>query len=300
MPVRTAAILLALVLIAMTAAMASSPAPPAGLLPESAAGWRLAETASFDRTDLFSYIDGGAEVYLAYAFRRVWVGTYRAAGRPSIAVELYDMATSDDAYGVLSVDPTGERIAIGSQARYGAGLLRFCKGRWFVRALADEENPQTRAAVTTLGKQVAAAVKEQAPPPALLKLLPAAGLIPDTTTFLHTRITLNQLYYLGEGNPLRLGPETSGALASYRVGSTQVKLLLIAYPSAKAARAARDSFAEQYLKASPALKGPVLRRLADGTYAGVYVQEARLLTVLEAKSAQAVGALLSRARFVSR
>jgi len=300
MSVGTAPIILALVLVAMTAAMAGSPAPPAGLLPEAAAGWRLVEIASFDRTDLFSYIDGGAEVYLAYAFRRVWVGTYRAEGRPAIAVEVYDMATSDDAYGVLSVDPTGERVAIGSSARYGAGLLRFCKGRWFVRVLADQENLQTRAAVTMLGKQVAAAVTEEAPPPALLKLLPAAGLIPDTTTFFHTHITLNQLCYLGEGNPLRLGPETSGALASYRVGSTQAKLLLIAYPSAKAARAARDSFVEQYLKANPAPKGPVLRRLADGTYAGVYMQEARLLTVLGAKSAQAAGALLSRAHLMSR
>ena len=43
-------------------------------LPDQVGAWRVAEAdATYDRETLYDYMNGGAEVYLSYDFRRVWV-----------------------------------------------------------------------------------------------------------------------------------------------------------------------------------------------------------------------------------
>jgi hypothetical protein len=283
--------LLALVLCAQAAAAA---APLAERLPTAAGAWRPGETTTFDRTNLFSFIDGGAEVYFAYGFRRAWVVSYRALEQPEIGLELYDMTAPDDAYGVLSVDLTGEHVSVGSLARYGAGLLRFCKGPWFVRVLAERETPATRTAVLDLGKAVAAAIPEEAPPPALLRALPAQGLLPDSATFFHTQVTLNQLYYLAEGNLLGLGPEVQAATACYRARGGEARVVVVKYPASEQARVARDRFVTRYLEAKVTASDPVVRKTENKTFAGALAAPPYLLIALEAPGAASAKTLLTR------
>lgn len=271
---------------------AGSPPP----LPDSISGWHLAERTSFDRTTLFRFIDGGAEVYLAYAFRQVWVATYERPRSPRIAVEVYDMGVPADAYGVLSLDLTGEEVAAGSAARYGAGLLRFWKDRWFVRVLAERESAALREAVLALGAQVARAIPGEAPPPALLRRLPQQGLRPETAAYFHTRMTLNQLYYLADENLLLLGADTEAALADYRWGEERAKLLLVRYPDGARCRRARQGFLRGHLDLTGALPAddPVIVVLEDKRFVGVMAAAPYLVLALEAGSEQSARELLRR------
>jgi len=280
--------------VALALAVGPSAGPPT-LFPCSASTRQLMHRETFDRSDLFDFIDGGAEVYLAYGFQRVWVSYYRGPDRPEIAAEAYDMGTSDDAYGVLSVDPTGEHVAVGSLARYGAGLLRFCKGRWFVRVLAERETAETRAAVLDLGRRIAEAIPDQAPAPQLLALLPSEGLLPDSATYFHTQMTLNQLYYLSQENWLGLSPETEAVLADYSVAGGEARLLVVRYPTTARRRAAWKAFTNRYLEVADAQERRVVGQVEGGQFVAVHSADLHLVCVFEAAEASAAAALLDSA-----
>lgn len=55
------------------------------LLPEEVNGWKLnKKEQSFTPINLFSYIDGAAELYLSYGFRGLHVRGFEKPGLPSI------------------------------------------------------------------------------------------------------------------------------------------------------------------------------------------------------------------------
>ncbi len=267
------------------------------LLPDETAGWRAAERFTFDRTNLFDFIDGGAEVYLAYNFRQVSVVTYNKEDSPQIAAEAYDMGNAYDAFGVLSVDLTGEKAPVGSEARYGAGLLRFCKGRWFVRILAEQETDQTRSAVFDLGHRIADTITEDSPRPRILSALPMKSLLPDSITYFHTKTTLNQLYYLADDNILLLGPETEAVIADYRAGDSRIKLLIISYRDRKKCLKAWQSFRSLYLhdKSNASSEAQLIRGIEKERFVGLTQHGSYLIVVLDAPASSAAKDLLEAA-----
>ncbi len=280
------------VLLLLAVGAGSPPAPT--LFPGEIAGRRPTGGATFGRSDLFDFIDGGAEMYLAYGFRRVWVRFYRAEGKPEIGAEAYDMGSAEEAYGVLSVDPTGEHVEVGSVARYGAGLLRFCKGRWFVRVLAERETAETREAVLALGREMAGAIEEESATPELVSALPREGLQPDTTTYFHTQVTLNQLYYLSEENLLGLGPKVEAVIADYETGAGEAKLLIVRYPSAERCLEAREAFLRGYLNSEGAGEGALVARVEGERFVGVAAAPPHLVLALDGSEESSVRGLLDR------
>ena len=94
---------------------------------------------SKDSSNIFDYMNGAGELYLAYGFDHLEVYEYTADDQDSILVEVYVMNTSDDAFGLLSLDWGGEPVTLQStpsfqsnpavappyRALYGMGLLRI-------------------------------------------------------------------------------------------------------------------------------------------------------------------------------
>ncbi len=87
-------------------APAFTPRPPASAgLPEAVGAWRLSGAPRVLLPDqLYEYMDGGADLYLGYRFKRLELREYAAPDRDPIVVEAYRMETPDDAYGLLSLD----------------------------------------------------------------------------------------------------------------------------------------------------------------------------------------------------
>jgi hypothetical protein len=205
------------------------------------------------------------------------------------------MGSGEDAYGVLSVDPTGEHVEVGELARYGAGLLRFARGRWFVRVLAERETAETRAAVLAIGVEMADAIAGRSAPPDMLRLLPPDALQPDSATYFHTQVTLNQLYFLSNENLLSLGPETKAVMADYCAGEGEAKLLVVRYPSAARCSAARDALLEKYFECARPWPQPAITCIEDGGFAGVEARPPHLVAVFDAPSAASAEDLLVEA-----
>ena len=209
------------------------------------AGWRMqGKPAAYTRATLFDYIDGGADFYLAYGFKRAVVAGYTGANDAKVTVELYDMGSSADAFGVFSHEQAEESPPVGQESSYAGGLLTFWKDSLFARLFADRETPQTREAILKLGKAVSASVRARggAPPagqkPALLRLLPTSGLARRSVRYLHTETSLNSVLYL-PGNPLGLNSKTEVAYGEYpRAGGAPAKVAVVQYPTIERARAA--------------------------------------------------------------
>lgn len=83
-------------------------------LPLEAAGWKWdGKDLNYNRRTIFDYIDGAGELYLAYNFQAVRVRRFEKSGQPSIIAELFDMGSSEDAYGVFSFERQDEDAGIG-------------------------------------------------------------------------------------------------------------------------------------------------------------------------------------------
>ncbi len=225
-----------------------SAADLASLLPDSVAGWRLqGKPASYTRDTLFDYIDGGADFYLGYGFRRVLVAEYTGFGAEKITAELYDMGSSHDAFGVFAHDRSPTGPAVGQESSWAGGLLTFWKARLFARLFSDRDSERAREAILRLGKAISTALRATGRKPPLVRLLPAAGLAPASVRYLHTDTALNSLVYL-PGNPLQLGHDTNLAYGEYpqaaakhpQAGGKPVKFAVVAYPDGPRAR---DAFA---------------------------------------------------------
>ena len=97
---------------------------PKIILPSEVGGWKWdGKDMKYNSRTLFDYIDGAAELYLAYGFQNLVVRRFEKPGQPSIMAELYEMATSEDAYGVFSFEHQDEPVGIGQGSEFGGGLL---------------------------------------------------------------------------------------------------------------------------------------------------------------------------------
>jgi len=251
-------------------------------LPTEISGWR-AENGDriFDERTIFSYIDGAGELYRAYNMQNCLSRRYVKKGETNIILDVFDMGTSEDAFGVFTHDTDGDRIDIGQDARYRPGWLSFWQNRFYVSIYLEEESAAAEKAVKALGKLVASAAGESGSRPQHLNLLPQAGLDVGSIRYLHHPMVLNYHYYLFDKNILHLSPLTDAILASYRRSGEQAQLLLISYPKTLTARNALAGFREHYL---PDADSGGLARLENGKWSAVALYDRLLTIVLEADS----------------
>jgi hypothetical protein len=261
-----------------------------GSLPRQVSGWAAeGRDRFFDDNTIFDYIDGSGEVYRAYNLRGCLSRTYSKADAPAIVLDMFDMGSAADAFGVFTHDTDGEVVAVGQDGRWRPGWLNFWKDRFFVSITVQEENAPAFGAALELGRQVAARIPKEGPRPKLLERLPPKGLQIGTIRFLHHPVVLNYHFYLSDENILELSPRTDAVLATYQAESGGARLLLVQYPDARTARTAAENVRRHYL---PDADADGTARLEDGKYAAARLTDRRLAMVLEASSRESAVNLL--------
>jgi len=279
------------------AAAADAGADIARFLPNEIAGWKPSrEDRAFTRDTIFEYLDGGGETYLGYGFRRLLVREYvDAAGSPLVA-EIYDMASEADAYGIFSDDPDGEGVPVGREAIYGGGLLRFWKGPYFVRLLAEKETGETKSVLLGLGLRIAAAIPQGGSKPALLGCLPLERLEKKSVRYFHKQVSLNAHYYLADENVLLLDEGTEVALARYKAGWGKAMLLVCRYQIAADARRAYLKFRHAYFSpGGDPTAGRTVEMIENGEFAGARLTGPFLILVFESLDQESCESLLRSA-----
>lgn len=245
------------------------------ILPKTVGLWTRPDSPRLvEAKNIFDYMDGAGELYLGYCFNHLEVYEYLAQSQKDIIVELYFMKSSDDAFGLLSLDWGGESVDLAPSspekaasalstwptALYGEGLLRLWSDNIYARVMAYQETPESKETVLALGRAIAKD-RHNPPRPELLKSLPKSfqpnwTLRQDRASFFRTHLVLNSLYYLGQENMLDLDLISEAVTAPYErkdpSGSqTRLQFLLVRYADEKRARKALAHFHRDYLPEQP-------------------------------------------------
>ncbi len=220
----------------------------ADLLPKEVHGWKAEERDElYDPQTIFDYIDGAGEVYRSYNFKLLLARHFSKEGQSDIIVDLFDMGSSSDAFGVFTHDLEGEETGIGQGSTYKGGLLSFWKDRFFVSVYAEEETEEVKRALHALGQAVSAAIAKEGKKPEVASLLPAERLAEKSVHYFHNHLILNYHFYVSEENILLLDQKTEVVLGIYKEKSEKYCLLLIRYPDAGKASVVFKNFAEAYM-----------------------------------------------------
>jgi hypothetical protein len=260
-------------------------------LPDGAAGWKaVGPPDRYDPQTIFQYIDGHGEVYLAYGMAACDARRYAGpAGEGDVVVDVFEMASPADAFGVFTHSREGEPVDVGQGASFGFGTLSFWKGRHFVSVSAEQESERAGAAVLALGRSVAAAIADTGPPPALVSRLPKAGLDEASLVYLRHPRLLEAHVPVGPDNPLGVGPWAPAVTGRYSVGGGTADLVVVEYADAAAAEAAAASFARGFLD------GEQPARRSDGWCAASRLDDHVRAYALRAPSREAALTLLAEA-----
>jgi hypothetical protein len=218
--------------------------------PAAAEGWKWdGKEEIYGSRAIFDYMDGAGEVYLAYNFKNLMVRQFERTGYPHIIAELYDMGSSNDAYGIFSLERQDEDAGIGQGSEFGGGLLRFWKGKFFVSVYADGEGPEVGQTILSLGRAIADSIQVTGQAPKLIGALPDGemGFVEKSIRYLHSPVLLNQRFFIATRNILNLNPKTEVILSQYLRSGKKIHLLLVRYPDGKEAEAALQSFKRAYM-----------------------------------------------------
>ncbi len=265
-----------------------------GLLPIKIEEYKAGGKDEFyDLIGAFKYMDGAAELYRCYNFKRLMVRRYLKTNYPPILIELFDMGSSEDAFGIFSYQTDEEEVGIGQGSDYGGGLLRFWKGRYFVNIFAERETPETKRDILIFGKTIEENIKKEGKKPKLIQFLPEEGLSERSIRYFHHHQILNHHYFISHENILNLGAKTNGVLATYPSNESKAKtlLLLIQYLEPHEARKSFNRFIKTYLPEAP--KSHTVKT-ENGRWTSVRLHQRYLLVVFDAPSQEKAEELIEK------
>ncbi len=258
------------------------------LLPDRIDAWNRSDsTDSYDRETIFDYINGAGEVYRSYAFSEVVVARYSAGERSDVLVELFDMGTPDDAYGVFSYAREEEEAGIGGGYEHKGDVLCFWQNRYYVCLAMDDPTLGSDADLTEMAGAISELLPAESIRPNLIDVVPPEGLVHLSERYFHLHQSLNYYYYLARDNLLNLGAETDVVFARYQPGATY--LAVVRYETESHAAGALVSFKAGYM---PDAGSADMQMTENGKFVMCRQTDRYVVVVLDAESESAAETLL--------
>ena len=161
------------------------------------------------------------DLYYAYGFERQAEVEYQApqfGSKPLILLEIFDMGTPENAFGIYSFY-TYPRMTfewVGAKAMLSGGYLRFAKGKYFVQIEGYEFATGIREGMIALAKAVAAQIEDPPPKPRILALLPNNKKIHGSTKLFRSNWALSQIYSTSPADVPQLADTALGVSAYYQ------------------------------------------------------------------------------------
>jgi len=139
-------------------------------------GWTTKDAPQhYKGEDLFTYIDGGAEIYHEYGFKQVLAQDYADAAGKTVAVEIFEMAHPDAAFGMYTFKSSGKgrRAGLGVDSQIEDYYLNFWKGPLLATVTGFDESLASLDGISKIAKAIDEKIRETAPRPPLVSRLPA-------------------------------------------------------------------------------------------------------------------------------
>jgi hypothetical protein len=194
------------------------------------------ELEVYDSETIFQLVNGQADAFFVYGFEQVAVRAYSDAAGDQLIVQIWQVATPADAYGLFTMGRAGSPAEIGNEGDSEPGRrLSFWQDHYTVHIGARQRVDD--ALLWDFAESVSAALPQGGEPPPLVNKLPQNKLKPREFIFFHEELSIQDRVWLGGENILDLSHDTNGMIATYEVDDALIYLLLIEYPTAGQASA---------------------------------------------------------------
>ena len=205
------------------------------------------------------------ELFYAYGFQQqaeVEYETPRFGSKPLILLEIFDMGTPENAFGIYNFHsyPQVKFEWVGSKAILSGGYLRFSKGKYFIQIEGYEFATGIREAMVLLAKGIAARIKDAAPKPQILNLLPS-NKVSGSIKLFRSNWVLRQIYSTLPVNVPQLSDTALGISARYRDNTDSKNwmdaqiVFIIRFPNAAAAKSAYTVYRDAVIKGAVPFEG---------------------------------------------
>jgi hypothetical protein len=253
----------------------------AALLPAAPEFFGKSEApAKFYSSDLYRYIDGGADAYLDCGLVAMIHREFKAV-TVDLTVDIYDMGDPLRAFGIYSAERSPDYlfIPIGAEGHVDIGSLGFLQGNYYVKLQAFGDNDRTPPVLESAAKSIVARIGPAGKVPQPVAWFPAAAQVPAS-----------QKYVVKA--PLGYDFLAPAATAIYRFDGKDTTVLASRAPTAdeaasRLARLKADVARSGTVTAAPGLPGEVWRstRPPDGDM--VFFARGRYVVVVQAPPADA-------------
>jgi hypothetical protein len=181
----------------------------------------------FYSSDLYEYMDGGADIYHVYGVVAV-AHQESNTGKTAITADIFDMGDPLKAFGIYAAErsPDYHFVAVGAEGYREQGLLNFLQDRYYVKLSGSGDLAKFAAAVSAKiggGRSL----------PAVLDLLPPENRVPRSEQY---------LVQAPEGHEF-LAPALS---AEYVLGGRKTKVLISIAANAQEANGRVERLKQHY------------------------------------------------------
>jgi hypothetical protein len=186
------AILLALLLLISVRCVClwAADTPIENILPQESfsSGWAMEDKVKrYTADNLYTYINGEAEMYMPFGFQILGTALYVKAGNPdaALAADVYKMGSPLDAFGIYSYyrDPEAEDARVGSEGFVDESQLMFYKDQYFVRLSASGSSNPERAVFVGCAEAIAGRIPGESARPKELEILKIPGIASGTEKY---------------------------------------------------------------------------------------------------------------------
>ena len=220
-------------------------------LPKAIDNWnKSSDLAMYDSDNLYTYINGGAELYISFQFSNLVSQSYGNEVDEEIQIDIFDMGLSQNAYGIFSHsrETVDDFVGADIESEYAGGLLTFWKGQYYISILAYPETESKKLVVQKLARKIGEQIKGESVKPQLVNLLPKEGLQPYSVRYFSHYTWLNTYHFFSTKNLLNIDNKTEVVMAKYKLdASPAAVLILLQYPDQAAAVTAQNTFKQAFM-----------------------------------------------------
>ena len=159
------------------------------LLPASdwKTGWEWESAPMyFYPENLFEYINGSADLYLAYGFQALATIGFLDEQDVSVLLDIYDMGTPLNAFGIYSNyrNPESTFEPLGTEATVSDYHIRFYQGQYVVDLNTSDASEAALDFMRKLAREISSRIDAPKEAPQILSLLPPKNLIDKTQKYI--------------------------------------------------------------------------------------------------------------------
>lgn len=164
--------------------------------------------------NLWDFINGAADNYLAYGFIDLNVAEYKK-GKDVIKLEIYRHSDNTMGFGIYSSErsPSFNFVDIGAQGYIAGGSINFFKGDYYVKLRTYSKKEKVLKDEETLARRVASLLPGDNAMPPVLSQFPPDGKKPNEEVYIHESVLGHS--FLGKAFK-----------AAYQTGSDEISVFI--------------------------------------------------------------------------